>query len=42
MRTIVIFNKEGTKMIKDTKVEQIKDLLVKEGIVKIVDNKYAV
>ena len=42
MRTVVIFNEEGNEIIKDMKVEQIKDFLVKEGIVEIINNKYTV
>ena len=42
MRTVVIFNKEGAEKIKDMKVEQIKDYLVKENVVQIVNRKYTV
>jgi hypothetical protein len=40
MRTVVIFNKEGADKIKDMKVEQIKEYLVQENVVQIVDGKY--
>jgi len=42
MRTVVIFNKEGMEKIKYMRVEDIKDLLVKEGIVNIINNKYTI
>ncbi len=42
MRTVVIFNKEGTEKIKNMKVEKIKDFLVKEEIIEIVNKKYTI
>jgi len=42
MRTIVIFNKEGTEKIKNMRVEEIKDFLVKEEIIEIVNKKYTI
>jgi hypothetical protein len=40
MKTIVILTKEGTEKIKGLNDRQIKDYLVKEGIVEIKNNRF--
>lgn len=42
MRTVVIFNKEGTEKTKRMNDSQLKVYLAKEGIIEIVNKKYSV